>query len=141
MCLKVATKKLTAKTDLLVFKCLDVDGSRYCTPFRYYPIFFDGGVCRLNNVDKTLTLEKELCDGTLINVINFGVHAFYKKREADWTASQFPSCGTKTFYAVIPKGCKYYLGINFDIVSTEMIIFRSKRAYDKYAKEHEVKEI
>ena len=141
MCLKVATKKLTAKTDLLVYKCLDTEGGSYCTPFRYHPIFFDRGVCHLEGGDNALAIEKEWIGYKWIKVINFGVHAYYKKREADYTASQFPGCGTKTFYAIIPKGSKYYLGLDFDVVSTEMIIFRSQRSYGKYAKEHEISEL
>lgn len=145
MCLKVATKKLVAKTDLLVFKCLDYkDGGNYCTPFQYLPIKFgEDRKCVIKSGDNALTIEKEWDDNVrgIIDVINIGVHAYTKKEEAEYTASQFPLCGTKTFYAVIPKGCPYYIGLNFDVVTTELIVFRSKRIFDKYEKEHEIKEI
>ena len=146
MCLKVATKKLTAKTDLLVFKCLDCykDKRTYCTPFQYLPIKFDKDrKCVIKSGDNALTIEKEWNDNVhgLIDVINIGVHAYTTKEASERTARQSPYCGTKTFYAVIPKGCPYYIGLDFEVVTTELIVFRSKKRFDEYTKEHEIKEL
>lgn len=143
MCLVVGTKKLVAKTDLLVYKCLDYHRGSYCTPYRYLPIVFDKGVKTIDGGEQALTIEKvwsARC-GNWVRGISHGVHAYYKKTEAQLTAKMFPTCGTKVFYAVIPKGCAYYIGMDFDVVATKMIVFRSKKSFDEYAKEHEIKEI
>lgn len=141
MCLKVATKKLVAETDLLVFKCLDYDGyGNYCTPFQYYPVKFDGGQCTIKGGDNALTTDNGW-DPQIghYKIIRYGVHAFVSREKAVDVARNFVE--TKTHYAVIPKGNFYYRGIDFDIVTTDMIVFRSKRAFEKYTKEHEVKKV
>lgn len=146
MCLKVATKKLTAKTDLLVFKCLDYNKRKrtYCTPFRYLPIKFDKDrKCVIKSGDNALAIEKEWNNGNgvhrMIDVINIGVHAYTTKEQAEWVASKFWE--TKYYYAVIPKGCHYYIGFDFEVVTTELIVFKFKKDFYEYAKEHEIKEI
>jgi len=143
MCLIVGTKKLVAKTDLLVYKCLDHYGSSYCTPFQYLPIVFNKGVKTIDGGEYALTIEKDYHSryGGQIRVINHGVHAYIRKSEAEYTASQFPNSGTEVHYAIIPKGCPYYIGMEFDVVATKMIVFRSKRIFDKYAEGKVIKEI
>ncbi len=37
---------------------------------------------------------------------------------------------------VIPKGSEYCLGINNEIVSSHIIVFKTNKDYDKYASEH-----
>lgn len=141
MCLIVGTKKLVAKTDLLVYKCLDKEGRKFCTPFRYLPIKFTNGRCVIESAETALTIEKEWHEKKLVKVINIGVHAYTDKDISDDIAERFPECGTKTYYTVIPKGCPYYVGMKFDVVSTKMIVFKSKEDFDKYAEGKEIKEI
>ena len=145
MCLVVGTKKLVAKTDLLVFKCLDYDkkSRTYCTPFQYMPVTFNKGMKVIGSDGRALTIQKEYQEryGGKVKVINYGVHAYTTRNEAEWTASQFPNSGTKMHYAVIPKGCPYYIGLQFDIVTTELIVFKTKKDFDKYAEGKNIKEI
>ena len=143
MCLIVATKKFVAKTDLVVYKCLDNNDRKFFTPFYFFPVKFHNGIFIIDCGLGELIIKQEYKSyiRKRIDVIHEGVHAYTKKEAADFTSSQFPSCGTETHYAIIPKGCPYYIGINFDVVSTKMIVFSDKKAYDNYANEHDVKEI
>ena len=144
MCLKVASRKLKAETDILVFKCLDYQNGKYCTPFQYVPIDFNKGIEVIEGGNKSLTIEKEwdFIIKKNIRVINHGVHAYTTKAEALDTARHFhKTSGTEMHYAVIPKGTAYYVGLNFEVVAEKMIVFRSKRNYDKYAEGKEIKEI
>ena len=145
MCLKLASKKLVAETDLLVYKCIDYDKDTdtYCTPFQYLPIVFKDGVTVIEGGNMALTIEKvkNAATNKYVDGINYGVHAYTTKKEAVDTASLFPASGTEVYYAIIPKDCPYYIGLNFDIVTTKLIVFRTKRNFDKYAKGKEIKEI
>ena len=145
MCLKLASKKLVAETDLLVYKCIDYDKDTdtYCTPFQYLPIVFKDGVTVIEGGDNALAIERVWSNqlNKMTTVINFGVHAYTTKKEAVDTANLFPASGTEVYYAIIPKGCPYYLGLNFDIVTTKLIVFRTKMNFNKYAKGKEIKEI
>lgn len=140
MCLRIETRKLVAKTDLLVYKCLDSHHTgEFCTPFQYIPVVFENGMAVIDGGKRALLVEWEhYSDRRAVRVVNYGVHAYTKKIAAEATASYFRDCGTKAYYAVIPKGCKYYLGTDSDIVSTKMIVFKSKRDYDNYAKEKDI---
>ena len=143
MCLIVSTKKFVAETDLVVYKCLDKKGGKFCTPFYYLPVRFHNGMCIINSGLGELFIGQEYstCAQKIVDVIREGVHAYTKKEAADYTSIQFPDSGTETHYAIIPKGCPYYIGINSDVVSTKMIVFHDKKAYDNYANEHDVKKI
>lgn len=131
MCLVASSKRLKAETDLLVYKCLDTskgrNGVEYCTPYQYFPITFDEGVCKMKS--------KLECD--VRNSIHIGIHSYFDKESADNTAMHFnKQDGTKVFYAIIPKGAEYYFGCDCDVVSNKLVIFRYKKDYAAYAKEN-----
>jgi len=134
MCLRRTTVKIVAETDLLVYKCLDKRKYGYITPFQYLRIDFDeDDTCLIKGGDGALQIED-------VWYINKGVHAYVNKKRADRTSEQFKKdSGTQTHFAVIKKGSPYYIGDSEDVVTTELIVFRTKKAYKKYAEMHEVK--
>lgn len=132
MCLTTITNKLTAKTDILVYKCLDFDGSIYCTPFRYMPVEFNNGRVELKS-----PLEKIGKDR-----VEIGIHSYFNKNNAIATSRQFhANTGTSMHYAIIPKGSSYYIGKDDDTASERLIIFRTKKSFDTYCKTHLIEKI
>lgn len=131
MCLTTITNKLTAKTDILVYKCLDFDGNIYCTPFRYMPVEFNNG---------RVELKSELIK--IGNCVEIGIHSYSNKNDAIATSRLFhANDGTSTHYAIIPKGSSYYVGKDDDTASERLIIFRTKKSFDTYCKTHLIEKI
>ena len=107
-------KPLKAEKDIRVYKCLDIQFG-ITTPFMYHPIKFDEeGKCILTSGELKPTSE---------DTINKGIHAYRTKNDAIITCLMFPETGTTAFKATIPKGTKYFIGNNGDIVSEKMIIY------------------
>ena len=106
---------LIAERNIRVYKCLDMDQFGITTPFMYYPIEFDEeGKCIL--ISKKLELTSQ-------DTIREGIHACRTKKAAEFICFMFPEAGTTTFKAIIPKGTKYFIGNNGDIVSEKIIIY------------------
>ena len=119
-----------AETDLRVYKCLDYENGEYCTPFQYLPIVFENNMKHLH---ANIILES-------FNKIHVGIHSFHDIWYVISTTNQFhKSSGTKKHWAVIPKGSKFYIGIAGDVVSEDLIIFKRRKDYRAYKKEHDVK--
>jgi hypothetical protein len=87
-----------------------------CTPFMNEPIEFDeNGECILKS--GTIIPVFESCINAYI--VEVGIHAY--RKEMDSLSLQFtPPC--TPFRAYIPKGTKYYIGENDDIVAEKMVI-------------------
>ena len=115
-----------AENDIIVYKALDhldTDGNKCCcTPYQYFPITFIYGMCILNAV-----LEKEKNF-----YVNIGIHSFSKEKRCDNTCSIFIENEMKKHWAVIPKGSEYFVGIDDDIVSDNLIIFNTREDFEKY---------
>ena len=136
MCLFIASKRTRAEQDILVYKCLDICGKGYCTPFQYMPIEFNSGVKELWMPKAEMKRES---DGGRW-VVNRGFHAYRDMYKAFHIANDFVRYnGTSVYYALIPKGSDYYIGGDEDIVSTELIIFETEKAFEKYVKEGQIK--
>lgn len=145
MCLTVfpGTSRMKAKTDLKVYKCLDYNRAvkKYATPFQFMRVEFDEEGKFKFEMDEAIfkSFKSEFQHRTFVDK---GMHAYRVKNSADITAMKFyEHDGTATHYAVIPKGSYYYVGVNNDIVANQMIIFKSKKDFDKYAEENEVKPV
>lgn len=143
MCLTVkkGTHRMVAETNLKVYKCLDYSPFfKYQTPFQFMRINFnEKGQYRFEMDSNLIAVRPRTLGGY---EVGRGIHAYHVKLAADETSSKFhEDSGTATHYAVIPKGSHYYIGEKRDIVSNQMIIFKSKKDFDKYAEENEVKPV
>ena len=65
--------------------------------------------------------------------ISVGIHAYGTKDAAMATSKSFHcQSGTSMHYAVIPKGSNFYIGIDEDVVSNNLIVYREKRCFDRH---------
>lgn len=122
----------TAERPILVYKIL-IDSGFFTklTPFMDFKIKFKLGRSQeyVSNFGKSVYKSSS---ETIIE-INEGLHAMCNKCIAKVVSNNL-SCRnikTKVYYAVIPKGAKYYVGTNHDIVSDRQIIFRTERAFKR----------
>lgn len=123
-------KCLIAQEDILVYKCLDCEDGHYCTPFQYMPIVFTKGKYVYNEVNMD---EYAYCGKDAGAGISVGIHAYGTKAAAIATSEQFHrSSGTSMHYALIPKGSNFYIGIDEDVVSNNLIVYREKRCFDRH---------
>lgn len=140
MCLTILknTNKFVAESNILVYKCLDCEDDKYCTPFQYVPIYFNNGKTELEV--KNFTYSHHIDILHISNTVNQGIHAYYVYNETKEVCKAFGyCCGTKTHYAIIPKGAKYYVGNKGDVVSTKLIIFETEEDYKNYVENNDEK--
>ena len=128
-------KPLVAERSILVYKMLEryagkKYNSLYHTPYMGTPInFCDEG----DNMYfyKTTRLQKDSI------YINKGIHSFSDKKTAIDEVNMYNEgelYRMSMHYAVIPKGSKFYIGDDGDIVSTNLVVFKRKKDYDKNKK-------
>lgn len=123
---------LVAQEDILVYKCLDCTDGEYCTPYREMPITFNKGKYAYKKVGMR---EHFYCGSGETTSVDFGIHSFGTKGAAIETCKMFHvQSGTSMHYAIIPKGSNFYIGIDEDVVSNNLIVYREKRTFDKYYK-------
>lgn len=106
MCLYVCSKLLTAKNDIEVYKVLTSHNKSAVKRFQY----------KRGIVYPYIGLEPV---ETFRSSIHAGYHSFKTKDRAELNRSFWHhECRVVKF--IIPKGSKYYLGTNGDIVSTRI---------------------
>lgn len=77
----------------------------------------------------------------LSNTIHAGLHAYITMELAERAINIEEMCDNwDVYWSVIPKGAEYCLGINGDIVATQMIVFSSAEEYTKYINSQEKQE-
>lgn len=141
MCLTISkihknnnNKPFIAEKDIIVFKALDhydLNNRKkvFCTPYQYYPIDFIDGKCVMKS---DLYMKSE----SNCYFVSIGIHSFRDEESAKVTCAGFPETKMTKHWAIIPKGSKYYIGDNNDIVSDNLIIFRTREDFREYKKEH-----
>ena len=113
-----------AREDKHVYKVLLTNGSKYITPYRQTQVIF--------------TDDIGILSATLINIlitVTCGIHAFRNYERAMRSGAFLPDPRYKLIIcnAVIPKGTKYFIGTNDDIVAEKLIIFKTEEAFKTYA--------
>ena len=160
MCLYVDTNKhlannsfvpKIAETDILVYKLLCLcSNEEFITPYQGYPISFEKG----KFVYPKTEIGKINCE---FFTIDEGIHSYFSKSAIehilDIRYSHIDSKNLIVFeneneivynkydsihYAIIPKGSKYFIGIDGDIVSNNLIVFENEIVYNKYESTHKV---
>lgn len=119
-----------AKNNIVVYKALDTktfDGVKnICTPYVYLPIVFFEGKCVMNETSMDIYGK----------FIDRGIHAYTTEKRCKITCNMFhDETGTRKFWAVIPKDSKFFVGNDDDIVSDNLIIFKTREEFRKYKKE------
>lgn len=119
MCLTPISKEKTAKKDILVYKVIDDLDKSFHYNFQYTPN-------ETYNLDKKLAVV-ETCHSIdnyeLISekIINEGFHSFDSLEPAgDWYWVSLKRGISKLVEFTIPKGAKYYIGTNGELVSSSI---------------------
>lgn len=113
------------KKDILVYKVLYkyIQGG-YETPYQNYFIKFE---------NEKFVYPKTDMEGTFCT-IEKGIHTHRYREYGEFHVYGY----YKLFKAIIPKGSEYYIGTCGDVVSNNLIIFETNKAYNEYAKTHEI---
>ena len=124
-------KPFIAKNNIVVYKALDTKNYDYTksiyTPYMHLHIVFDNGKCVMN--EPSMEIYGKFIDK--------GIHAYTTEERCKITCDMYHhETGTKKFWAVIPKGSKYFVGNENDIVSDNLIIFKTREEFRKYKKEN-----
>ena len=144
MCLRInitfhkKEKLIVAERSILVYKVLEryfgkEYNNKYHTPFIGKSINFnpDDGMYFYKNTQ----IKKELfgSDEHKQKLITNGIHSFTDKQFAiDYCHNSLYR--QSMHYAIIPKGSNFYIGCDGDIVSTNLVVFKRKKDYDKNKK-------
>lgn len=138
MCLivKKGCKIEIAEKDITTYKCIISYENYWTGIFFLIPAFAYNKLQKakclieiglLDDIDESCInlehLQGERHNDDII-VINEGFHSHVKE------INHFPY--NKQAICIIPKGSEYCLGINDDIVSNQIIVFKTKEDYDKY---------
>lgn len=117
MCLivKDGCKIEIAKKDITTYKKVKI-----LNDFFWGGVFFGGAFCfnKLEKIITNLSINK-------YKKINEGFHSFKRSGYNYITSGKLLIC-------IIPKGSEYCLGINGDVVSNQIIVFRTFFDYIKY---------
>lgn len=118
-------KPLVAKTNIVAIKKLSLDkDDNYHTPFMCKNVTFNNGIVTLeSDVKEGFRVEKSAWYDTY-DVAN-GIHSFIERDRCMWSRE-------KLFVSIIPKGSKYYLGEDGDLVSEKLIVFETQEDFDKF---------
>lgn len=131
-CVGVKPIPIVAACDILVYKLLRKKGEHWRTPVMECLVPFRKGVqymhSKLECPTKTENFDSSYC-GKTVFIVNNGIHA-YSDNDNDSLAYNLGFLffdRKRVFSAVIPKGAKFYIGNNHDIVSNELIVYKDKK--------------
>ena len=115
-----------AENNILVYKALCHRDPVYRTPFRGFPITFVNGICNINDF-----LEKSNSA-----VVNLGLHSYYREEKCTFFCAYYAYNRIIKHLAIIPKGSEYFIGLDNEIVSNNLIIFETYDDFEKYSKQN-----
>ena len=119
-------KPRIAEDNILVYKALCHSDLVCYTPFYGFRITFVNGICNIGNF-----LEKN----TSV-IVSYGLHSYYKEEECIHLCNYYADRGTIKHLAIIPKGSEYFIGLDNQIVSNNLIIFETYDDFEKYSKQN-----
>ena len=131
---------LVAKQSILVYKVLEIKNKHYRTPYIYMnkSVNFDDEYGMFFYKTTRFGIDRVFLYGQKYDYnVSRGIHSFIDfgkaNRTKDWI--QEACClntTTNIHYAIIPKGSKFYIGINCkDIVSSNLVVFENEAKYNE----------
>ena len=127
---------LVAKQSILVYKVLEVKGKHYRTPYMLKGINFDDeyGMFFYKttrfSINKLFPYYYPQCHYDVLK----GIHSYFVFDEANHTNEHMKivdGSNSNIHYAIIPKGSKFYVGNNCDIVSSNLVVFENETKYNE----------
>ena len=126
---------LVAKQSILVYKVLEIRGKHYRTPYMIKSINFDDeyGMFFYKTtrfgINRTYSYKRYHYD------VVKGIHSYFDFDIAncakDYHTNFDLSITTNIHYAIIPKGSKFYIGRNYDIASSNLVVFENEAKYNE----------
>lgn len=128
MCLTLKfNTRFCVSYDIKVYKMLNAwDRRKIITPYQHTPVDFKDGKFELWIDDKELKPN-------FWNDVYRGIHSYQDLTESSNISRLL--C-YKLYYAVIPAGTPFYVGIDGDVVSSKLIIFETYVDFCKYEEEN-----
>ena len=122
---------LVTKQSILVYKVLSsTDGVHYYTPFILKSINFDDEYGMFFYKTTKFSIDRD--DQHHYDVLR-GIHSCIDFDKANCISGYFKIFGVSTIhYAIIPKGSKFYIGSDCDIVSSNLVVFENEAKYNEY---------
>lgn len=112
----LSTPKIAMK-DITIFKifthCTKED---FWAPYRQY--VYTPGSKHTSTLDQTLLSDEDNRGKFYYGIVNQGIHGYRTKAKA----RKMRDPGERIFKCTIPKGAKYIIGTNSEIVTTQLII-------------------
>lgn len=109
-----------AQEDLVVYKILEKNKYLYRTPYRHKIVLFLFGKHTYKHVHlhPKKTVDEHGCK---LWEVHEGIHSY---ESIPWYQTLNGEC---SFKAIIPKGAKFYIGITWDIVSSDLIVYKDRK--------------
>ena len=98
----------------------------FITPFQREEVDFKDGVCEQK-------ADPNMIKPDYNNDVYYGIHSFHNQWECE------KACRLYSFtyrWAVVPAGSDFYVGINGDIVSSQLLVFETYDDLVKYEEKH-----
>ena len=131
---------LVAKQSILVYKILEVKNNHYRTPYMNKAVNFDDeyGMFFYKttrfSIDRVLPFYNQGREHREYNVSR-GIHSYIDLAKAncanDWIRDCCLNAIPNIHYAIIPKGSKFYIGSDCDIVSSNLVVFENEAKYNE----------
>ena len=120
---------LIAKQSILVYKVLEIEGKHYYTPFISKGINFDNEYGMFFYKTTKFSIDRD--DQHHYDVLR-GIHSCIDFDKANCISGYFKIFGVSNIhYAIIPKGSKFYIGSDCDIVSSNLVVFENEAKYNE----------
>ena len=120
---------LVAKQSILVYKVLEIEGKHYYTPFISKGINFDNEYGMFFYKTTKFSIDRD--DQHHYDVLR-GIHSCIDFDTANCISGYFKIFGVSNIhYAIIPKGSKFYIGSDCDIVSSNLVVFENEAKYNE----------
>ena len=126
---------LVAKQSILVYKVLEVKNKHYRTPYMLKGINFDDeyGMFFYKTTRFSINRTHYSYYYTQYHYdVSKGIHSYFVFDKAKHTNDFLQGLGVSNIhYAIIPKGSKFYIGIDSDIVSSNLVVFENEAKYNE----------
>lgn len=128
---------LVAKQSILVYKVLEVKNKHYRTPYMLKGINFDDeyGMFFYKTTRFSINRTHYSYYYTQYHYdVSKGIHSYFVFDAANNTSEHIKimsGSNSNIHYAIIPKGSKFYIGIDSDIVSSNLVVFENETKYNE----------
>lgn len=128
---------LVAKQSILVYKVLEVKNKHYRTPYMLKGINFDDeyGMFFYKTTRFSINRTHYSYYYTQYHYdVSKGIHSYFVFDAANNASEHIKimsGSNSNIHYAIIPKGSKFYIGIDSDIVSSNLVVFENEAKYNE----------